>query len=142
MDNFINSAPLVRILGLTSDHAKAFQDVNDVVYSSALDLELACALVEEQTILFALAVNAQELLAKFAQALFLAIVFTCVLSLAKLGVTVFKRRLRMGSFFQRWLVFLERFLSSFDTCRQLCEVDGSDCFRVFGVRESEIKELG
>lgn len=73
-DNFVDSTPLVLILSAALDHTEAFQDVYDVVDSSAFDAELPRALVQvEQTSLWS-AVQEEEAPAQLAKTLLFAVV--------------------------------------------------------------------
>jgi len=46
--NFVDSTPLVLILGESPDHVEALQDVDDVIDASSLDSKLFGTLVEEE----------------------------------------------------------------------------------------------
>ena len=60
MHNFVDSTPLVRVFGLTADHTERFENVNNVVDSSAFNSKLSCALVKQQEVFIGFAVDAQE----------------------------------------------------------------------------------
>ena len=45
---FVNSTPLVLVLGAALNNAEAFQDVDDVVDAAAFYTQLFCALVKVQ----------------------------------------------------------------------------------------------
>jgi hypothetical protein len=74
VDNPVDSSPLVAILGLSSDHAERFKDVNDIINPSSLHAELSCALIKEEQIFLFFAVDAKETSAKLTQRLLLSIV--------------------------------------------------------------------
>ena len=66
VDDSIDSPPLVAILGLSSDHAKALKDIDYVINSTSLNAELTGALIKEEQILLFLTVDAQKSAAELA----------------------------------------------------------------------------
>ena len=52
----VDSSPLVAILGLSPDDAKALKDIDDIVNPSALHPQLPCALIKEKQILLFFAI--------------------------------------------------------------------------------------
>lgn len=47
VDNSVNTPPLVTILGLSPDDAKALQDIYDIINPPPLHAQLACALIKQ-----------------------------------------------------------------------------------------------
>jgi len=57
---FVYASPFVGVLRLSPDHAEALENVDDVVNTPPLHLQLAGALVEEQEVFLLPPVDAQE----------------------------------------------------------------------------------
>ena len=72
LDYLFDTSPLIGILGAASDHAKALQDVNDVINSPPFDSQLPSTLVQKEDPLSHLPIRREEPFTEFPKTFFLA----------------------------------------------------------------------
>ena len=83
----INTAPIIRIFGLSANHWKTFKNIDDIVNAPSFYAEFLSALIKQQLSFWLFAIYPEELPTKLAQAHIFSAVLDITLTCVFIGLT-------------------------------------------------------